>query len=142
MTVTWQTFDEDEPFGVITDKPTRTGGEYRGPPFKFTVNKGIYVLELEDNNYYVGSSSDLTRRMEEHFTGNGSMWTEKHHPKRVVSVFQCTDDESVEDMENIEKYKTAMLMREHGTENVRGGPWAHPDLSICPDLPPHINIPD
>lgn len=142
MSVTWQSFDNESPFGVsIPDKATRTGGRHRGPPFHFTVNKGVYVLLLSDDKYYVGYSTDLERRMGEHFTGNGSLWTQQYTPIRIESIYQWDEEESRRDILKVEERKTANLMRIHGVENVRGGPWAHPDIAVCPELPPHIDVP-
>jgi len=31
----------------------------------------VYILKMADGEYYVGSTSDLKRRMEEHSTGHG-----------------------------------------------------------------------
>ena len=35
----------------------------------------IYVLKLVDDRYYVGRTCNLLRRIEEHFTNNGSNYT-------------------------------------------------------------------
>ena len=40
----------------------------------------VYVLCLEGGRYAVGSTEDPTKRMADHFQGNGSAWTKKHPP--------------------------------------------------------------
>lgn len=40
----------------------------------------LYVLELEGGNFYVGITSDLSRRYEQHMTGSGAVWTSTHKP--------------------------------------------------------------
>ena len=45
-----------------------------------------YVLELEGDNYYVGLTSNLPRRIKEHFSGKGAQWTKIHPPRKVLSV--------------------------------------------------------
>ena len=47
----------------------------------------VYVLELEDEYYYVGWSSDPSTRIAEHFLARGgALWTKLHTPVRVLSV--------------------------------------------------------
>jgi DNA primase len=42
----------------------------------------VYVLRLEDDCFYIGFSRNLDRRIKEHFSGNGSVWTKKHKPHK------------------------------------------------------------
>lgn len=35
----------------------------------------IYTLQLEKNKYYVGKTTNLEKRLKEHFNGFGSEWT-------------------------------------------------------------------
>ena len=41
--------------------------------------KEVYVLKLEYDNYYVGESNDVKRRIWLHENGNGSAWTKKYN---------------------------------------------------------------
>ena len=75
----------------------------------------VYTLELENGNYYVGWSTDLNRRLYEHFNGAGAKWTKEHKPIRVVSV--CIGDKA------LENEQTRNLMELYGPEKVRGGNW-------------------
>lgn len=135
MTVQWQEYDHPEPKETTSGyEPTLTGGKNRGPPFYFVCERGVYVLKLKDKNYYVGCSSQLTERMEQHFTGNGSIWTEEHTPVEVIEVTPMPDA-TVREMEQKEEQRTGELMERHGVENVRGSFWCRLDLDECPPLP-------
>jgi len=75
----------------------------------------VYVWQLEDNKYYVGWSENLSRRLDEHLSEEGALWTKKHKPLSIIEI--CRGDK------NIEKQKTLDYMKSKGWENVRGGPW-------------------
>lgn len=76
----------------------------------------IYVLELIDNRYYVGRTGNILKRIEEHFTGCGSIYTMKYNPIKVIEV--------VEELTNKdERNKTLEMMSKYGWEKVRGAGW-------------------
>ena len=75
----------------------------------------IYVLLCEDNRYYIGKTErKIKERINEHFTNNGSHWTKKYKPIKIVETIQ-SDDKMDED-----KY-TKKYMLLYGIERVRGG---------------------
>jgi predicted GIY-YIG superfamily endonuclease len=76
----------------------------------------IYVLKLIDDRYYVGRSGNILRRIEEHFTIGGSIYTKAYKPLKVIEVNEelTTDDERIKTLEIMEKY---------GWEKVRGACW-------------------
>ena len=82
--------------------------------------KGIYALELQDNKYYVGESSDVERRVWVHENGQGSAWTKKYEVLKQVELF---DDENVD---FTELKQTLLMMREYGIDNVRGSLFTSP----------------
>jgi predicted GIY-YIG superfamily endonuclease len=87
----------------------------------------VYVLELEDNRYYVGRTSNFIQRMNEHFTENGALYTKKYKPikiKEVVEEKTCYD----------EKDKTLEYMETYGWENVRGYAWCRETLKQKPKI--------
>ena len=43
-----------------------------------------YILECADGSYYVGSTIDLPRRLEEHNAGLAAEYTRRRRPVRVV----------------------------------------------------------
>ncbi|HET6167265.1 MAG TPA: GIY-YIG nuclease family protein [Marmoricola sp.] len=44
----------------------------------------MYILECCDGSYYVGSTIDLPRRLEEHDLGLGAAYTRQRRPVRLV----------------------------------------------------------
>jgi len=82
----------------------------------------IYVLELDGGRFYVGKTTNSSARLLSHFGQDGSEWTKKHKPVRVVDVIHNCDtfDE--------DKY-TKIYMRRYGIDNVRGGSYCTIDLS-------------
>ena len=77
----------------------------------------LYVLQCEKGKYYVGKTSDVMRRFEEHKSGKGSAWTTKYKPTKLI---ECKPISSPHDENN----RTKELMEKHGIEHVRGGVYA------------------
>ena len=44
----------------------------------------VYILLCEGENYYVGSTVDLGRRLRQHFSGEGANFTRKHPPISLI----------------------------------------------------------
>lgn len=84
----------------------------------------VYVWELEEGKFYVGWSENLSRRIDEHLSDEGSIWTKKYHPISIIEI--CRGDK------NVEKQKTLEYMKLKGWENVRGGPWCSIDYKNTP----------
>jgi len=72
----------------------------------------IYVLQLIDDRYYVGRTGNILRRIEQHFTGCGSLYTMMYKPIKVIEV---TEEFKKED----ERNKTLEIMSKYGWEKVR-----------------------
>lgn len=90
--------------------------------------RGIYVLKLEDDRYYVGSSENIDRRIARHMNGRGAVWTRLHPPVEVADTMEVNDPER---RKKFERYRTLHLMKEVGWEKVRGGGWTQRNLK-CP----------
>lgn len=88
----------------------------------------LYVLQCESGKWYVGKTTDVMRRFEEHKTGKGSAWTKKYKPVRLVECRTITSDH---DENNV----TKDLMKKYGVENVRGGIYAQ---VVLPDE--YVNV--
>lgn len=74
----------------------------------------IYVLQLEQNKFYVGMTNNPSFRINTHFSFDGSEWTKLYKPLQVLELVpNC--DEFDED-----KY-TLKYMKKYGIDNVRGG---------------------
>ena len=81
----------------------------------------IYVLKLQNNKYYIGKTTNPNFRLKDHFKSQGSEWTKRYKPTKVVELFK--GDEFDED-----KY-TLKYMSKYGIHNVRGGSWCQIKLS-------------
>ena len=46
----------------------------------------VYVLELEGGNFYIGQSTSILRRSDQHLNGSGSQWTKLHAPVRYIET--------------------------------------------------------
>ena len=46
----------------------------------------VYVLELAEGRFYVGHTLDLYRRICQHFSGTGAVFTRTFKPVRILSV--------------------------------------------------------
>ena len=73
----------------------------------------LYVLELQSGKYYVGSTSNLHKRFQEHKSGNGAAWTKKYPPIKIV--YQTKGSKFLEDGLVYD------YMSRYGIQNVRGG---------------------
>ena len=87
----------------------------------------IYVLKLVEDRYYVGRTSNIFRRIQEHFTGVGSIYTKKYKPLKVIEVEEetTTDDERKMTFKYVEKY---------GWGSVRGSYWCSLEIKRWPNL--------
>ena len=74
----------------------------------------IYILELENNKYYVGKTTNPNFRLEQHFNNSGSQWTKKYKPINVLEIISNCDNYDED------KY-TIKYMEKYGINNVRGG---------------------
>jgi predicted GIY-YIG superfamily endonuclease len=80
----------------------------------------VYILELEDDCYYVGMSSNLEQRLYQHFNDNGSEWTKLHKPISTLKVIKTKTEDGAK---YIEKQCTLEMMKIFGKQSVRGGPY-------------------
>jgi predicted GIY-YIG superfamily endonuclease len=88
------------------------------------IEKYVYILGLRDDHWYVGYTKNPHRRMDEHFMRWGSVWTDYHRPKTLITMF--SGDEIVENNVTIE------MMRLFGIDKVRGGKWC--ELTFSEDI--------
>lgn len=79
--------------------------------------ESLYILELAGGKYYVGKTTDIKRRVEQHLTGRGSEWTKLHKPIKVLETRKLKD-------EHDENNTTKDLMKKYGIDNVRGGSYS------------------
>jgi predicted GIY-YIG superfamily endonuclease len=84
----------------------------------------VYVWQLEQGKYYVGYSENLSRRLDEHLTEEGAIWTKRYKPVSIVEIVRG----GVE----IEKKKTLEYIKKYGFENVRGAGWCKLEYKVTP----------
>jgi len=81
----------------------------------------IYKLNLVGGKKYVGKTTNVDRRMDQHFSGNGSKVTKKFKPiggKVIDEVPGFFSDE-------VEQEYTEDYIAKHGYQNVRGGKYTN-----------------
>ena len=49
----------------------------------------MYILKCSDDSYYVGSTNNLTLRIEEHMHGEGAEYTKHRLPVELVYYEEC-----------------------------------------------------
>ena len=92
----------------------------------------VYVLECEDNKYYVGSTYDLERRIKQHSNPRGgSKWTKRYpyvklHEKYIVWGAKNAIQK--------ETQVTSEYMLQYGINNVRGAQLAGGDDFTIDDM--------
>lgn len=90
--------------------------------------KYLYVLECEDDCYYVGQTNDLVNRFRQHKEqgDEGSVWTSNHKPIRIIEEWNI-ENYSNEDAINFEDKLTIEYINKFGWESVRGGKYIYFD---------------
>ena len=83
----------------------------------------VYVLELEHGKYYVGKTTDVARRFQQHLSGSSSIWTRMFRPIRIINIIHECDGLD-------EDRITVKYMITYGIYNVRGGPYISAKLSL------------
>ena len=82
----------------------------------------IYVLRLQSGKWYIGKTTDVMKRFQDHVSGNGSAWTSKYAPIKIEEL--STGDEFDEDK------ITKKYMSKYGIDNVRGGSYVTLELTV------------
>ncbi len=89
------------------------------------VKEYIYVLELNNDKYYVGKTKDIAKRFNDHKSQKGSAWTKLHSLQgcKIIEIYECTS------LFDEDKY-TLEYMNKIGVDNVRGGSYSNCILTI------------
>lgn len=86
----------------------------------------MYVLRCRDGSFYTGMTNDVSRRLSEHATGQGSRYTRAHLPVTLVGVWEYSDRSSA--MRAEARFKTLShsekACRIRSRDEYREGPFA------------------
>lgn len=87
----------------------------------------VYVLELENDKYYVGITVDPEKRFQQHFKGNklSSNWCKQNKPIRIIESFD-SGTKIMTEARSLEDQTTLKYILLYGAENVRGGKYMGP----------------
>lgn len=88
--------------------------------------KHLYILRLEDDKWYVGTTTNVIRRYSQHCTGNGAAFTRIYPPVDLVTSYKIP---TVENTGLVEDMEVKRLMGVYGIDNVRGGSYSSITLS-------------
>lgn len=83
----------------------------------------VYVLLLENNRYYIGSTGNLAQRLHQHLSGNGSKATKRSRPVDVISVYPTASRNDAYVLESYLQYQ-----QRHTRQ------WKPPTVSNTPEL--------
>ena len=81
----------------------------------------IYKLELEGGKKYIGKTTNMERRMGQHFNGRGAKVTKKFKPIRFKIIDTCDGFFS----DKLEQQHTNKYIKKYGYNNVRGGKYTN-----------------
>jgi len=88
------------------------------------MSTNIYILKLEGGNYYVGKSDNPAQRFIQHINGEGSAWTKKHRPLKLLNIIPNAS--SFDEDKHVKE-----LMAKYGIDKVRGGTYVQDKLSVA-----------
>ena len=100
------------------------------------MRRWVYVLRLVGSslgghyapNWYVGQTNDIPARIQEHWTGQGSKWTQAYPP---ISVVECTEIPNGDAM-GFEIAKFTEYALKYSWQRVRGGSFTRVDSGPPP----------
>tara|TARA_Y100000590_G_C15365004_1_gene880415 strand:- start:123 stop:587 length:465 start_codon:yes stop_codon:yes gene_type:complete len=81
----------------------------------------IYKMNLKNGKKYIGKTGDVIRRMDQHFSGNGSKVTKKFKPIEA----QIIDEVPGYFSNDVEQEYTEKYINKYGYDNVRGGKYTN-----------------
>lgn len=83
----------------------------------------IYILKCEEDKYYVGKSTNINKRLKQHFKKKGASWTKIYKPVQIYEIRRNCDEFDEEKI-------TLQYMKKFGINNVRGGSYTRIQLTI------------
>ena len=127
---TSQMLDEEESSGTPSTEKYIENARFISEEAEMKSNQGyIYVLQLEDDHFYVGHDSKSIEEIYSWFTERDCkipLWCRKYPPKKLVFYKEGTED----DCNDLVIY----LMRKYGWWKVRGGRWSTDKIKMPEEL--------
>ena len=77
----------------------------------------VYTLNLKGGAKYVGYTENPSKRLSQHFSGNGAQWTQKHKPVSVIGIQKVSSVAYAKKLETHVYYK---MKEYYGASKVRG----------------------
>lgn len=125
--------DDDTDIHAMLIRATRLGlaiqREYAKLKTDVEARYFVYVLQLQDGKFYVGTTDNIYTRLMDHLTMSASsaLWVKHHGPvQRVVEV--CRNAGKSDEL-----YKTLQYMSMFGWHNVRGSSYCKIQMFSPPD---------
>lgn len=107
----------------------------------------IYILLCEDDIYYVGETTRLYRRFDEHISGEGGVNTSTYGPIEVVAIYKLDKLVELLGLRDDHRYvenliaETLMMNDNYNWENIRGGKYTKFDCSYNKPSKIDFNLP-
>ena len=83
----------------------------------------VYVLLIDDNFYYVGSSINLSKRLKHHRNRKGSMFTKNYKTLKLIEAYIIPNIMFYE-AEIYESFLALKYVKKYGYKNANGGCFA------------------
>ncbi|MFY7987664.1 MAG: GIY-YIG nuclease family protein [Flavobacterium sp.] len=99
-------------------------------PKNFNVNKNgefLFVLKLQDENFYVGRTKNIKLAILNEFNCLGSEWTKIHKPIELFSLIDITILETNK-IRNMHNSVVINYMKKYGFQKIRGGDFFKVDI--------------
>jgi predicted GIY-YIG superfamily endonuclease len=81
----------------------------------------VYVIELYENRYYIGTTKTLLHRLIKHKKSKGSEITTKYKWKKLIDIIRCDNFKPTD----VEDKITLEYMNKYTYNNVFGGKWTN-----------------
>lgn len=81
--------------------------------------KYLYVLKLENNALYIGTTSNIEERFKQHSQGKIAVWTKNNKPVAILDTI-AFDKITPHDLRIEAAILTHKYMKKYGVQNIRG----------------------
>lgn len=86
----------------------------------------VYALKCHDNHYYIGQTTNHSKRALQHLKGKGSWFTRKYPPIQTLEIITYHNI-TVPECMRYENELTEKYITQYGLDNVRGGDYIQKD---------------